>query len=160
MQAPLLYINTNYNNVTTLDISLEQSINDFGKMSWADFLQNILGLNQYIQQTKDYALNTYGIQPEEFCQYIDEKTIERHYAQIAHHIDYVDGPAAKAYDFISEFKIITLDEYGCGSMQGIELIKTTADGPSKELFIDNERSAYWLQERLSSFGTHILFKFI
>lgn len=108
----------------------------------------------------DHALNIYQICPGNLSSLIDSNIIDRHNSQLSYYYDFMEGPAAKAYDLVADANIIPIDRNGCGAENGVELLMETANRPAKELYIDEIISANWLTERLLTKGIRISCEFI
>jgi hypothetical protein len=119
-----------------------------------------MGLDTTLAQNTEFFEEKYGITSDQYKNYIPEEIIDKYYSQISYYTDFVSGPAAKAYDFVESLKIIPVNKEGCGSSNGIELLKSTTNGPSKEVFIDTEESAGWLRSECLKKGIEIEFNFV
>lgn len=158
--ANVFYINTEYDNKVTLNKTIESSIDEFGLIKWREFFEKVVGLDTALIQNTESFEEKYGITLDQYENYIPEEIIDKYYSQISYYTDFVSGPGAKAYDFVETLKIIPVNKEGCGSSNGIELLKSTANGPSKEVFIDTEESASWLKSECLKKGIKIEFNFV
>ena len=158
--ANVFYINTDYDNKVTLNKTIESSIGDFGLIKWQDFFEQIIGLDTVSTQNTESFEEEYGITSDQYEAYIPEEIIDKYYSQISYYTDFVSGPAAKAYDFVESLKIIPVNNEGCGSSNGIELLKSTTNGPSKEVFIDTKQSAAWFRSECLKKGIEIEINFV
>ena len=158
--ANVFYINTDYDNKVTLNKTIESSIDEFGLIKWREFIEKVMGLDTSLAQNTDFFEEKYGITSDQYENYIPEEIINKYYSQINYYTDFVSGPAAKAYDFVESLKLIPVNNEGCGSSNGIELLKSTTNGSSKEVFIDTEQSAGWFRSECLKKGIEIEINFV
>ena len=133
-----LYINKSYNNLVTMNGTMDDLISNSKKITWNEFFEEI-----YNDEQKMFEEMT-GKEINDPNDYIDNETIEAYETDILFYIDNYCSPEVDAYYFIKELDLLPLDKNGTGSLNGVHLVQTLANGPRKEVYIDDENAAKWL----------------
>ena len=133
-----LYINKSYNKLVTLNGTMDDLISNSKKITWNEFFEEI-----YNDEQKMFEEMT-GKEINDRNDYIDNETIEAYETDILFYIDNYCSPEVDAYYLIKELDLLPLDKNGTGSLNGVHLFQTLANGPKKEVYIDDENAAKWL----------------
>jgi hypothetical protein len=157
----VLYVNTAYNNEATLDGSMENDIDDFGHISWRELLEDVFYEDlKEKSNLEEWLEENYCISVDELGDELDRDTIERYYDDLADYQNMVSGRNVLAFDLLRSLNLFSMDKNGNGAMNGVELIQTTANGPRKYVFIENQQSADWLEDECKRRGLNLFVKFI
>jgi hypothetical protein len=148
----LIYINTEYDSIASIGLTMNDALVDFGNISWRDLFERIMGHDLSQKTTRQLIKGEFGVHEHEYSDVINEDIVERFYADISYYIDFQEGPAAQAYTLVREANVLAVNSYGCGSSHGVELFMETANGPSKQLIIHDQAGALWLSDLLRAAG--------
>ena len=154
MEESTIYINTAYNNQATLDSSLNNSIDEFGSVTWRELLTDILSRDLDDPDTLEF-LDDYGLSEANLDDLIDSDTIDKYYSELSFYEDNYSGPRACLFNFLIQAKIFVADINGNYYGHGIELIQTTANGPEKLVYIEDDNAAEWLKNALYKKGIKV-----
>ena len=155
------YVNRQYDNQVTIDHPMDVELASFGCITWKYLIEEIMDdkLPKHEEECNDF-LETYNITFEDLDCLLDEASVDKYYDQISYHVDNHIGSQAKAFDFIASLDIISRDMRGAGNIRGIHLERTTANGPKKFVYVDNEAAAKWLKVQCEAKGVVIDIEFV
>ena len=149
-----LFVNKDFHHEVTLNGTMEELIEDSFKMTWNEFFENIYpdDMNEFMED--------HEITKEDLNDFIDEQTSEKFYDKICYYFDNYESTEVAAYHFIKDLDLIALDKNGTGHSKGVELVQTLANGPRKEVYIEDEKAAEWLISECKKKNVAVEIKFI
>ena len=156
MEESIIYINTAYNNQATLDSTLDSTIDEFGSVTWRELLTDILSKDIDDPDTLEF-LDDRGLSEANLDDLIDSDTIDKFYDELAFYEDNYSGPRACLFEFLIKAEIFTTDINGNYYGNGIELIQTTANGPEKLVYVEDDDAAQLLKNLLDKKGIKVEF---
>ena len=159
MTDHILYINLDFDSEVTLDLMMADGIDMFGEITWRRLLSEILG-EDLATEDIETLLEDYGIEADQLDILLDGKSTEKYYEAITFFLDNTAGPEAKAFDFLRDLNLFPMDIDGNGEAEGVSLVQTTANGPKKYVYIEDESAASWLTSELIARDLTVKLKFV
>lgn len=158
MAEHTLYINAQFGNEATLDTSMSAEIDRFGWISWKTLLTEVLheDLDWLLQEGR--LMDRYGIEAGQLDEQIEDETVERHYSDISCYWDNTIGAGALAFEFIRSLQLFPMDADGNGAAMGVCLEQSTANGPRKVVYVEDEDAMEWLAAEFANRGLGICIK--
>jgi hypothetical protein len=160
MALHTLYVNAQYGNEVTLDRSMASEIDAFGDMTWRTLLTEVKGQSIEWLLEGDKLMDHFGIEVEQLDDSIDQDDIAKYYTDVAYYTDNRTGAEAGAFELLVEHDIFPVDRDGNGGANGVCLVQTTANGPRKTVYIDDEAAAVWLVQQFARKGMDVAIQFI
>jgi hypothetical protein len=158
----VLYVDTDCGNEATAEQSLDDLAESLGHVSWRELLEECLheSVDSHKDNLEEWLEDYYGITPQDLDKRIPSAMINHYYTQLCHRQDNMTGSNVKAFDLIRSLNLIPTDDEGSGSLNGVTLERTTANGPRKSVYIENRESARWLVEQAAERGVELTVRFV
>jgi len=156
----ILYINTEYGNEATLNVTMDDEIDSFGDLTWREFIENVR--SEDISNNKnldEWLLEEYKITSTMLDEKIDSETVNRYYSDLSYYQDNTSGGNVQAFSLIRSLQLFPMDQDGNGSGHGVELYQSTANGPRKFVFISDVDAANWLVDQAAIKGVQLVVVF-
>ncbi len=161
MPAQTLFVNVRYDNQASLDETYDAMTDRFGRLNWRELLEDVLGHDLSQQADLDEWLDgMFGITREQLEENIPDQAIDRFYSELAFDQDNFTGGAARAFNLIRSLDLFPMDKDGNGGAHGVTLMQTTANGPAKHVFIQDQRAAQWLTEQLRARAIQVEIEYV
>ena len=153
-EVNILYVNADYCDEVTLNCPMGADIDSFGDITWREFIEDCRheNISEHEDCLEDWLDEDYGITPNQLDEKLDQAAIDRYYSDLAYRQDNETGGNVEAFKLIQSLELFPMDRDGNGSSHGVTLSQSTADGPRKYVWIDDQASADWLIQQAAERG--------
>lgn len=158
----VINVNTDCENEATVGESIDDLAASLGDVTWRELLEECLheNVDSHKDDLEDWLEFDYGITPEDLDEIIPSAMVDRYYTQLCYRQDNMTGSNVEVFDLIRSLDIVPTDVDGNGSVNGITLVQTTANGPRKYVYIEDRKSASWLEMQAAESGVSLKVRFI
>lgn len=125
-------------------MTIDDSIEMFGKITWCVLIHEVRSERFEEHEREERLADDYGIEIADLDKEISAYAQNKYYDRISYHLDNITGPGTDAFNLIRSMDLVPLDVDGNGGAYGVTLVQSTADGPRKYTYIDDDAAAQWL----------------
>ena len=160
MSRRILYVNTEWGNLASLDAYGDEVADALFHVTWRELLFDILGEDSSEENLEALLEYDYGLEISQLDHNIPEEIVEKHYSSIAFRYENEQSAEVDAFNLIRDLSLFEMDQNGNGSAHGVELCQSKANGPSKSVYIEDEKAGRWLEKQFQKKSLEIEVRFV